>query len=55
MRYTDTRGVYAQISNRSHEPIYFNAGEVIHVKEYDPAQGIYGIPQYYGAQWPTRT
>jgi len=25
MRYTDTRGVYAQISNRSHEPIYFNA------------------------------
>lgn len=48
MRYTDTRGVYAQLSNRSNQPIYFNAGEVIHVKEYDPAQGIYGIPQYYG-------
>lgn len=48
MRYTNQRGVYAQLTNRSIEPIYFQPGEVIHIKEYDPAQGIYGLPQYYG-------
>ncbi|MCF6442341.1 phage portal protein [Pseudoalteromonas luteoviolacea] len=48
MRYTTERGVYAQLSNRTLEPIRFNIGEVIHIKEYDPAQGIYGIPEYYG-------
>ena len=48
MRYTTERGVYAQLTNRSIEPIKFKPGEVIHIKEYDPAQGIYGIPEYYG-------
>ncbi|QUI71263.1 phage portal protein [Pseudoalteromonas sp. M8] len=48
MRYTTERGVYAQLSNNHLEPIRFKAGEILHVKEYDPAQGIYGIPEYYG-------
>lgn len=48
MRYTTERGVYAQLTNRQIEPIKFKSGEVIHIKEYDPAQGIYGIPEYYG-------
>ncbi len=26
----------------------FRKGEVIHIKEYDPGQSIYGIPQYMG-------
>jgi PBSX family phage portal protein len=47
MRYTNKVGVYAQLKSNG-EVIYFNKGEVIHVKEYDPLQGIYGIPDYYG-------
>ncbi|SGY90993.1 Probable capsid portal protein [Moritella viscosa] len=47
MRYTSTPGVYAQrLSNG--KVLRFKKGEVIHLKEYDPNQGIYGIPQYYG-------
>ena len=47
MRYTDTLGVYAQILSFG-EILRFIQNEVIHLKEYDPNQGIYGIPQYYG-------
>lgn len=47
MRYTTEPGVYAQI--RKDLTIQrFAKDEVIHIKEYDPLQGIYGIPQYYG-------
>ncbi len=47
MRYTTDSGVYAQI--RSDGTVTrFKKGEVIQIKEYDPSQGIYGIPQYYG-------
>lgn len=47
MRYTTTPDVYAQVKNDG-SIIRFNKGEVYHKKEYDPSQGIYGIPQYYG-------
>lgn len=47
MRYTNEPGVYAMIKNDG-STIRFKKGEVIHIKEYDPAQGIYGLPQYYG-------
>ncbi|NRA85057.1 MAG: phage portal protein, partial [Gammaproteobacteria bacterium] len=47
MRYTSTPGVYAQIKSNG-SVIRFKKGEIIHLKEYDPSQGIYGIPQYYG-------
>lgn len=47
MRYTTQSGVYAQIKkDGSVSP--FAAREVIHLAEYDPYQGIYGVPQYYG-------
>lgn len=29
-------------------PIKFKKGEVIHLKEYDPLQFIYGLPEYFG-------
>ncbi|KZN61199.1 phage portal protein [Pseudoalteromonas luteoviolacea] len=47
MRYTTQKGVYAMINNDG-SITRFNAGEVIQIKEYDPKQGIYGMPQYYG-------
>lgn len=47
MRYTTTRDVYAQIKQDG-SVIRFKPGEVIQLKEYDPTQGIYGLPQYYG-------
>jgi len=47
MRYTNKPGVYAQLKSDG-TILYFKKGEVLHIKEYDPAQGIYGIPQYYG-------
>ena len=47
MRKTAQQDVFAQIQVNG-EVITFNKGEVIHVKEYDPLQGIYGIPDYYG-------
>ncbi|NIB44786.1 phage portal protein [Pseudomaricurvus alkylphenolicus] len=30
------------------DPLPFKAGEVVHIKEYDPMQQIYGVPQYLG-------
>jgi PBSX family phage portal protein len=47
MRYTTKRNVYAQLQNNG-EALKFKPGEVIQRKEYDPRQGIYSIPQYYG-------
>ena len=29
-------------------PVVFEPGEVLQLKEYDPNQGVYGIPQYLG-------
>ncbi|MBQ4836790.1 phage portal protein [Pseudoalteromonas luteoviolacea] len=48
MRYTNKRGVYAQLRNNGLDPLFFQPNEIWHIKEYDPAQGIYGIPEYYG-------
>nr|WP_051090601.1 phage portal protein [Algicola sagamiensis] len=47
MRYTNESGVYAQVKSNG-DILRFKKGEVIHIKEYDPGQGIYGVPQYYG-------
>jgi len=47
MRYTTTPDVYAQVKSDG-SIIRFKKGEIYHKKEYDPSQGIYGIPQYYG-------
>lgn len=47
MRYTTTPGVYAQIKSDG-SVTTFKKNEIIHLKEYDPSQGIYGVPQYYG-------
>mgnify|MGYP000374132388 CR=1 FL=1 len=47
MRYTKEPGVYAQIKSDG-SILRFKKGEVIQLKEYDPAQGIYGMVQYYG-------
>jgi len=47
MRYTTEPNVYAQLQNNG-KVLKFQPGEVIQVKEYDPRQGIYSIPQYYG-------
>lgn len=40
--------VYIQLQPNGKDPIEFKPGEVIHLKEYDVMQGIYGIPQYFG-------
>ncbi|WP_299002332.1 phage portal protein [uncultured Shewanella sp.] len=47
MRYTTQSGVYAQLQKNGNK-VFFNPGEIIHIKEYHPKQGIYGVPQYYG-------
>ena len=39
---------YCQLRKDGKAPIEFQPGEVIHLKEYDVNQGIYGVPQYYG-------
>lgn len=39
---------YCQLRTDGEKPIKFQPGEVIHLKEYDVMQSIYGIPQYYG-------
>ncbi len=39
---------YCQLRSDGKEPIKFQPGEVVHLKEYDVNQTIYGIPQYYG-------
>ncbi|WP_296059573.1 phage portal protein [uncultured Amphritea sp.] len=33
---------------RNGDKIWFDPGEVIHIKEYDPLQTIYGLPQFMG-------
>lgn len=40
--------VYLQLQKNGKEPIEFKPGEVVHLKEYDVNQGVYGVPQYYG-------
>jgi len=47
MRYTTQRGVYAQLQSNGSK-VYFEPDHVIHIKEYDPKQGIYGRVGYYG-------
>jgi len=47
MRYTNVHNVYAQLQSNG-KVLKFKPGEVIQIKEYDPRQGIYAIPQYYG-------
>lgn len=47
MRYTTEYNVYAQLQKNG-SCVKFKPGEVIQIKEYDPRQGIYAIPQYYG-------
>jgi len=48
MRKAKKDGVYWQLQKNGNPPIKFKAGEVVHLKEYDVNQGIYGIPQYFG-------
>jgi PBSX family phage portal protein len=48
MRKAVKDGVYVQLQKNGKTPIKFKPGEVIHLKEYDVNQGIYGIPQYFG-------
>jgi len=38
---------YCQLRN-SKEPLVFQPGEIVHLKEYDVNQQIYGMPQYLG-------
>lgn len=42
------KDVYLQLQPSGAKPIEFKPGEVIHLREYDVMQGIYGIPQYFG-------
>lgn len=39
---------YCQLRINGDDPIIFRPGEVVHLKEYDVMQSIYGIPQYFG-------
>ncbi len=39
---------FCQLRTNGDDPIMFQAGEVVHLKEYDVMQSIYGIPQYFG-------
>lgn len=39
---------YCQLRTNGDQPLKFEPGEVVHLKEYDVMQSIYGIPQYYG-------
>jgi PBSX family phage portal protein len=48
MRRMKTPDTYCQLRTDGRDPIVFKAGEVVHLKEYDVNQTIYGIPQYYG-------
>jgi PBSX family phage portal protein len=47
MRKTNKPNVFVQLTSNG-DKTWFNEGEVIHIKEYDPYQGIYGVPQYFG-------
>ncbi len=48
MRKSIKPNVYVQLTENNQELIEFEAGEVIHLKEYSVNQDIYGIPQYIG-------
>jgi PBSX family phage portal protein len=48
MRRMNKPDTYCQLRKNGEAPIEFNAGEVIHLREYDVSQTIYGVPQYYG-------
>lgn len=41
-------GRYCQLRKDGEQPIEFNPGEVLHIKEYDIEQEVYGIPDYFG-------
>ncbi|MGI1677560.1 MAG: phage portal protein [Cellvibrionaceae bacterium] len=47
MRRRKTKNKYCLL-RKDNEPLNFKTGEIIHYKEYDPMQSIYGIPQYLG-------
>lgn len=48
MRKMKKADTYCQLRSNGNDPIEFKPGEVVHLKEYDVNQSIYGIPQYYG-------
>jgi PBSX family phage portal protein len=48
MRRMTKKDTYCQLQKDGKPVIEFKPGEVIHLKEYDVNQTIYGIPQYYG-------
>ncbi|WP_331352590.1 phage portal protein [Cellvibrio sp. UBA7671] len=48
MRRMTKADTYCQLQKNGKEPIEFKPGEVVHLKEYDVRQSIYGIPQYFG-------
>lgn len=45
MKQADT---YCQVRPDGKPPIVFQPGEVVHLREYDVCQQIYGVPQYLG-------
>lgn len=48
MRRMTKADTYCQLQKNGKDPIEFKPGEVVHLKEYDVRQSIYGIPQYFG-------
>lgn len=48
MRKMKKADTYCQLQKDGKPPIEFKPGEVVHLKEYDVMQTVYGIPQYYG-------
>jgi PBSX family phage portal protein len=48
MRRMTKPDTYCQLLKDGKDPIEFKPGEVVHLKEYDVRQSIYGIPQYFG-------
>lgn len=48
MRRMTKNDTYCQLRKNGENPIEFKPGEVVHLKEYDVSQNIYGVPQYYG-------
>lgn len=48
MRRMTKPDTYCQLRKNGLPPIEFKPGEVVHLKEYDVRQSIYGIPQYFG-------
>jgi len=48
MRRMTERDRYCMIQSSGLDPVKFAPGEVIQLREYDPNQQIYGVPQYLG-------